>query len=100
MLFMVIEHFKDGDARPAYRRFADKGRLCPDGLTVVSSWVDAGFGRCFLLMECDDAALLAHRGYRHDGTEVSIGTGPDACTRCSADTSRTAATSHSTGTRR
>ena len=59
MQFLVIEHFNDGDARPAYRRFNEKGRLCPDGLTVLDSWVDAGFGRCFLLMECDDAALLA-----------------------------------------
>lgn len=58
MQFLVIEHFKDGDARPAYRRFKDKGRQCPDGLDIVNSWVDAGFGRCFLLMECDNAALL------------------------------------------
>ena len=59
MQFLVIEHFKDGDARPAYRRFRDEGRLCPDGLEVLNSWVDTGFGRCFVLMECDDAALLA-----------------------------------------
>lgn len=58
MQFLVIEHFKDGDARPAYRRFNEKGRQCPDGLDILNSWVDAGFGRCFLLMECDDAALL------------------------------------------
>ena len=59
MQFFVIEHFKDGDARPAYKRFNDEGRLCPDGLNILNSWVDTGFGRCFLLMECDDAALLA-----------------------------------------
>jgi hypothetical protein len=58
MLFMVIEHFRDGDARPAYARFRESGRLTPDGLTYVDSWVDAAFSRCFQIMECDDLALL------------------------------------------
>lgn len=58
MQFMVIEHFNDGDPRPVYRRFNEKGRMCPEGLTFVDSWVDAGFGRCFVLVECDEAALL------------------------------------------
>ena len=30
MLFMVIEHFRDGDARPVYARFRERGRLAPD----------------------------------------------------------------------
>ena len=59
MQFLVIEHFREGDARPAYRRFNEQGRLCPDGLQILNSWVDVGFGRCFLLMECDDATLLS-----------------------------------------
>jgi len=58
MLFMVIENFRNQDARSVYRRFRDKGRLAPDGLTVVSSWVAADLGRCFQLMECADATLL------------------------------------------
>jgi uncharacterized protein DUF3303 len=57
MLFMVIEHYVDG-AAPVYRRFRERGRLAPDGLTYRDSWVDAGLGRCFQLMECDDLALL------------------------------------------
>jgi pimeloyl-ACP methyl ester carboxylesterase len=40
-LYMVIEHFKGGDAVPVYRRFRDRGRLTPEGLTYVSSWVDS-----------------------------------------------------------
>lgn len=58
MLFMVIERFKDGDAKAVYRRFLEEGRLMPDGLTYQESWVEADFGRCFQLIECDDVALL------------------------------------------
>lgn len=58
MLFMVIEKFRDQDAKPVYRRFREKGRLLPEGLTFVSSWVAADLGRCFQVMECDDIALL------------------------------------------
>src|SRR5262249_46811403 len=58
MLFMIIERFKAQDPLPVYRRVRDAGRLLPPGLTYVDSWVEASFGRCFQLMECDDARLL------------------------------------------
>ena len=58
MLYMVIERFKAGDAVPVYHRFRERGRLMPPGLTYVASWVEQGFGRCFQLVECDDAGLL------------------------------------------
>lgn len=58
MLYMIIEHFRDGDARPVYRRFRDRGRLAPDGLRYVASWVTEDFRRCYQVMECDDPALL------------------------------------------
>lgn len=58
MLYMVIEHFKNGDAVPVYRRFRDHGRLAPDGLQYVSSWIDTDLGHCFQLMETEDRALL------------------------------------------
>jgi hypothetical protein len=58
MLFMVIERFKNRDAKAVYRRFREKGRMAPDGLTYVDSWVETNFDRCFQLMECDDAQLL------------------------------------------
>lgn len=57
-LYMVVEHFKNNDAAPAYRRFRDRGRLMPEGLTYVSSWVDLKFERCYQLMETRDRALL------------------------------------------
>ena len=57
MLFMVIERFPD-DPKSVYRRFRDHGRMAPDGLRVIDSWVTADLGRCFQLMECEDVALL------------------------------------------
>lgn len=58
MLYMVVEHFKDGDASPVYRRFREQGRLAPEGLSYVSSWVDESFQRCFQIMETEDRNLL------------------------------------------
>ena len=58
MLLMIIEHFKDGDAVPVYRRFRDRGRMAPEGLRYVASWVTEDFQRCYQVMECDDPAVL------------------------------------------
>ncbi len=57
-MFMVIERFRDRNAREVYRRFRDQGRGAPEGLRTVGSWIEASFDRCFQLMECDDARLL------------------------------------------
>ena len=57
MHFMVIEHFRRG-ARPVYERFGQSGRLMPEGLEFVASWVTVDLRRCFQLMECDDITLL------------------------------------------
>ncbi len=58
MLYMVLERFKDGAAPEIYRRARDRGRLMPEGLRYVSSWVDLELKRCFQLMETDDASLF------------------------------------------
>lgn len=58
MLFMVIERFKNRDAKAVYRRFREKGRMAPEGLNYVGSWIEANWDRCFQLMECQDARLL------------------------------------------
>lgn len=58
MLYMIVETFRGGDAAPVYRRFRDRGRLAPEGLRYVSSWVDTRLERCYQLMEADDPALL------------------------------------------
>jgi hypothetical protein len=57
-LYMVIENFRNGDAMPVYRRFRDRGRLAPAGLSYVSSWVSDKLDRCYQLMETEDRALL------------------------------------------
>ena len=58
MLFMIVEHFKNGDPVPVYRRFREEGRLAPDGLEYVGSWVTSDMTGCYQVMECDDRALL------------------------------------------
>jgi hypothetical protein len=58
MLYMIVEHFRGGDAVPVYRRFRDRGRLAPEGLRYVASWVTDDLRRCYQVMECDDRALL------------------------------------------
>jgi hypothetical protein len=57
-LYMVIERFRNGDAVPVYRRFRDRGRQAPEGLTYVSSWVDTKLQCCYQLMTTENPALL------------------------------------------
>jgi hypothetical protein len=56
MLYMVVEHFKDVAA--IYRRLREKGRMMPDGLEYVSSWIDADVKICWQLMRTDDESLF------------------------------------------
>jgi Protein of unknown function (DUF3303) len=58
MLFMVIERFKNGDARAIGERFKSKGRMMPEGVVYHTSWVDAESGRCFQVMEARSLELL------------------------------------------
>lgn len=58
MLFMIIERFHSGDPRPIYARFRSEGRLAPEGLTYVSSWVSEDLTHCYQLMETDKRELL------------------------------------------
>ena len=58
MLYMIIERFKNRDPVPVYRRFRDQGRLAPEAVHYVSSWVTQDMTRCYQLMECEDRLLL------------------------------------------
>lgn len=58
MLYMIIETFRNGDAVPVYRRFREQGRLMPEGLRYVGSWLTTDLTRCFQVMECDSDELL------------------------------------------
>jgi uncharacterized protein DUF3303 len=58
LLYMIVEHYRDQDPTPVYRRFRDEGRLAPDGLRYISSWVTSDLAHCYQVMECDDPTLL------------------------------------------
>jgi len=73
MTYMVVEHFRGGDALPVYRRFRDQGRLAPEGLKYVASWVTTDLRRCFQILECEDPKLLAEwTGRWHDLVEFEV----------------------------
>jgi len=55
---MIVERFKNGDPLPIYRRFREQGRLAPEGLKYVSSWVDEKLEMCFQLMETSDISYV------------------------------------------
>lgn len=67
---MVIESFENQDMIPTYERVRDAGRGLPDGLRYIDSWIEPNFGRCFQLMECDDASLLQEWALHWRGTGV------------------------------
>ena len=58
MLYLVIEHFRNANPVPVYTRFRDHGRLAPEGLRYVASWVTDDYTRCYQIMEARDRALL------------------------------------------
>ena len=58
MLFIVIETFRTSGAVDVYRRARDQGRMLPDGVRYVSSWVDLDFTRAYQLMEAPSAKDL------------------------------------------
>ena len=58
MLYMIVEDFRGGDPVPVYRRFRERGRMAPEGLAYVGSWVTDDLRRCYQVMECDDERLL------------------------------------------
>jgi hypothetical protein len=72
MLFMVIERFKDSDMLPIYKRVRDEGRMLPDGLRYIDSWVEPNFSRCFQVMECDDLRLLQEWALKWRGSGVTL----------------------------
>ena len=58
MLFMIIERFRGGDPAPVGERFRSRGRMMPDNIRYVTSWVDPANARCFQVVDSPDAAAL------------------------------------------
>ena len=48
---MVIEHFRPGKVKEMYKRFDQNGRMAPDGVTYVNSWIDEDVKVCYQVME-------------------------------------------------
>ena len=57
-VYMIIERFKNGDPAPVYQRFREQGRMAPEGLTYLSSWVDRDLTTCYQVMQTADRAQL------------------------------------------
>lgn len=57
-LYMVVERFRNGDAAPVYRRFRERGRMAPEGVKYISSWVTADLSTCYQIMETAERPLL------------------------------------------
>lgn len=58
MLFMVVEHYRQGCAQEIYRRADARGRMLPGGLDYIDSWVSLDLKRCYQLMRCEDESLF------------------------------------------
>jgi hypothetical protein len=56
--YMVIEQFAPGAKDKVYERFREQGRMLPDGLVYVDSWLEKDGDRCFQLMETNDPSLF------------------------------------------
>ena len=56
--YMVIETFLPGCRDKVYQRFHEKGRMIPDGLVYIDSWLERDGERCFQLMETQDPSLF------------------------------------------
>ncbi|KAF2122251.1 hypothetical protein BDV96DRAFT_640307 [Lophiotrema nucula] len=58
MLYMIIEHFHDGNPIPIYARFRKQGRLMPEGLRYISSWTSEDLSHCYQVMQTENKELL------------------------------------------
>ncbi len=56
--YMVIESFKPGRVDAIYNRFDEKGRMLPDGLMYIDSWLSSDRTCCYQLMETDNYNLF------------------------------------------
>lgn len=56
MLYMVIEKYKNKEA--VYKRFREKGRMMPEGVSYVNSWVSEDGNTCYQINEAQNEELL------------------------------------------
>ncbi|MEI9943507.1 MAG: DUF3303 family protein [Chitinophagaceae bacterium] len=58
MLYMIIEKFHPGKGKILYQRFAEKGRMMPDGVQYINSWISGDLATCYQVMESDSVQKL------------------------------------------
>lgn len=58
MQYMIIEQFKPGKTKDIYVRFAEKGRMMPEGVTYINSWINQEVTICYQLMEAESIDKL------------------------------------------
>jgi hypothetical protein len=73
MLYMIIERFHKGKVKTLYRRFEEKGRMTPEGVNYVDSWISEDVTICYQLMETDSAEKIYEWiGYWNDLADFEI----------------------------
>ena len=58
MVYMIIEKYRPGKVKQIYKRFEEKGRMMPDGLNYINSWINEQVSICYQVMETDSVAKL------------------------------------------
>ena len=58
MQYMIIEKFQRGKVKALYQRFEEKGRMLPDGVKYIDSWISEDVTVCYQLMESDAVEKL------------------------------------------
>ena len=58
MLFMIIEKFREGKVKEMYKRFEERGRMLPEGVSYINSWINEEVTVCYQLMETDSKEKL------------------------------------------
>ncbi len=64
MLYMIIEKFHEGKVKRLYQRLEEKGRVLPNGVKYIDSWINEDVTICFQLMDSSTKELL-HEWIEH-----------------------------------
>ena len=53
MQYMIIEKFYPNKVKQLYKRFEEKGRQLPEGVSYINSWINEDVTICYQVMESD-----------------------------------------------
>lgn len=73
MQYMIIEKFRPGRAEELYRRFEEKGRMLPEGVSYINSWINDDVTVCYQLMEAGGPEKIQEwTGYWNDLADFEV----------------------------